>query len=185
MIAHLGHAVFLLLIRHLPSGNVRFQALVEVDHASDRVGNGEDDKDDCDNRYIIRLALKSHMRKTFFMELTKSCQTSPCRFVVCVIWGLVHPDQLEDEVSQCGEQNPYNESHGDFLLPPGAPSREDQECDGEREDSNREVEFVVFASTRNLLFSVARGRGNDNNKLDGETNEEEEIEFKQSDENLK
>lgn len=54
MVAHLGHAVFLLLICHLPSGNVRFQALVEVNHAGDRVGNGEDDKDDCDNRYIIR-----------------------------------------------------------------------------------------------------------------------------------
>lgn len=126
------------------------------------------------------------MRNTFFfMELTKSRQTSPGGFVVCVIGVLVHPDQLEDKVSQCGKQDPHNESHGDFLLPPGAPGREDQECDGERENSNRKVEFVVFASTRNLFVSVARGRGNDNNKLDGETNEEEEIEFEQSDENLK
>lgn len=50
MIAHLGHAVLLLLVRHLSPGDMGFQALVEVDHAGDCVGYSEDDEDDCYDR---------------------------------------------------------------------------------------------------------------------------------------
>lgn len=51
VIAHLSHAVLLLLVRHLPSGNVGFQTFVEVTYAGDRIGDGEYDEEDCDNRY--------------------------------------------------------------------------------------------------------------------------------------
>lgn len=47
VVAHLCHAVLLLLIGHLSSCNVRFQALVEIDHTCYCVGNGEDDEYNC------------------------------------------------------------------------------------------------------------------------------------------
>lgn len=154
MIAHLGHAVLLLLIRRFPSGDVGLQTLVEVDHAGYRVGNGEDDEDDCDNR-CYKVSAPSHVRNSILMELTKGCQTPPSGFITRVVGFLIHPDQLEDEISQGSEQDSYDESHGNFLLPPGAPSREDQECDGEREYGNREVKFVVPAGTGNWFGCVA------------------------------
>lgn len=51
VVAHLGHTVLFFLVRHLPPSNMRFQALVEVDHASNCVGDSEDDEYDCYNRY--------------------------------------------------------------------------------------------------------------------------------------
>lgn len=134
---------------------------------------------------VTRLALASHVRNSIFMKLTKGCQTPPSGFIARVVRELIHPDQLEDEISQGGEQDSHDESHGNLLLPPGAPSREDQECDGEREYGNREVKFVVPTGTGNRLGYIAWGGGDDDNKLDGETDEEEEIEFEKSDKNLK
>lgn len=98
---------------------------------------------------VTRLAPASHVQNSIFMKLTKGCQTPPSGFIARVVRKLIHPDQLEDEISQGGEQDSHDESHGNLLLPPGAPSREDQECDGEREYGNREVKFVVPAGTGN------------------------------------
>lgn len=133
---------------------------------------------------IIKLALEPHVQNNFFStELTKGRQTSPCRYVIRSILGLVHPDQLEDKISQCGEQSPHDKSHGDLLLPSGAPGCENQECDSEWEDNNREVKLVVPAST-SVFSSVAQSGGDDDNELNGEADEEEEIEFEQSNKNL-
>jgi len=44
---------------------------------------------------------------------------------------MVHPDQLENEVSQCGEEDDDDEHHGNLLLSPCAPSSENQESDGQ------------------------------------------------------
>lgn len=66
MIAHLGHAVFLLLIRRLPSGDMGLQALVEINHAGYCVGNGEDDEDDCDNRCYKVSARVARAKLNFY-----------------------------------------------------------------------------------------------------------------------
>jgi len=44
---------------------------------------------------------------------------------------MVHPDQLEDEVSQCGKEDNNDEHHGNLLLSPCTPSGENQESDGQ------------------------------------------------------
>lgn len=51
MVAHLGHTVLFFLVRHLPPSNMRFQALVEVDHAGNCVGDSKNNEYDCYNRY--------------------------------------------------------------------------------------------------------------------------------------
>lgn len=69
MVAHLCHAVLLFFIRHLPSGDVGFQTLVKVDHAGNRVGNGKDNEDDCDNRYM-KSAFEPHVQSTISFYVT-------------------------------------------------------------------------------------------------------------------
>lgn len=73
--AHLD-AVFLLLIYHLPFSDMRFQALVKVDHADDRVSNGKDDEDDCDNRYYKVSACAACTKLNFYVTYQRSSNSS-------------------------------------------------------------------------------------------------------------
>lgn len=68
MVAHLGHAVLLLLVCHLPSGDVGLQTLVKIDHAGNRVGNGKDNEDDCDNRYHKVSFRATCAKRNFFLQ---------------------------------------------------------------------------------------------------------------------
>lgn len=70
VVAHLGHTVLLLLVCHLPLGDVGFQTLVEVDHASDRVTDSEDDEDDCDNRYY-KVSTRTACKRQCLWNLPK------------------------------------------------------------------------------------------------------------------
>jgi len=112
---------------------------------------------------------------------TKYRQTPPGRFVVLLKVGLVHSEQLEDEIRQSSKENNHHQPHRNLFLPPGAPGSKNQESDGNWQGGDRQVEFVVSACGAN---PVAGGRRDDDDKLDGESNEEEKVKLQKGNENL-
>lgn len=133
MIGHFGHAVLLLFVRRLRSGDVGFQALAEVHNASDSVCNGQNDKNERNHRCIKSeiYPMARNIINITLIQLTESGQTPSCGLVALDKCTMVHSNQLEDEVGQCGKEENNDEHHGDLLLSPCAPSSENQESDGQ------------------------------------------------------
>lgn len=88
-----------------------------------------------------------------------------------VVW-LVDAHELEDEVAQATEVQNDDNDHTDLLLSPGEESGADENRNGNRDGG----------SSQSVLHNL--DIAHDDKELDGESEEEEEIEFKESDVDL-
>jgi len=163
--AHLCHAVLVLLVRHFPLGDVRLEAFVEIHDTGDRVDDRQDDEQDGDHG--------------------ESSQTSSSRLVRLFVVLSPHAHQLEDEVCQRSEQDEHNTPHHSLLLPASEERSGGQEGNGDWQCGNGDIKLIVLPADDATLAGGEAGSGrNDDDELNGEANEEEEVELQESDENL-
>jgi len=81
----------------------------------------------------------------------------------------VHSVQLEAEVGHGREEKQDNDDHAEGGFPSDEPGRTDQDKDGHGDGDDGQIEFSIMIVQRN-----------NDQELDGETEEEKEIKFQQS-----
>lgn len=179
VIRHLRHIAirqFLVLALHLPARDMRFQTLAEIGGAHACVDDGQDNEDDGEDG-------KGGERSANGIE------------DFAVLTGLVHADELEEEVAEAGEVEdlwricvsvvttgwwwwggkvgPYDDGeHARGIFSASEETGHEEDYNGHWDRCNGEVELNV-------------GRVNyHDDELNGKAQEEEEIELEESDVNL-
>lgn len=102
----------------------------------------------------------------------EACQTLPdCHVILRLLW-LIHSHKLKDEVCQSTEEEDNGSNHANFILAtsPESCHKQNDDCDGNR-------------SNRKRAFSDTQVSNNDE-KLYGKSEEEEEVELEECDINL-
>lgn len=107
-------------------------------------------------------------------ENSETRQTLPRRFVVLlpVEVGDIHPDKFEEEIGECDEIHQDDDNHARNRLASDPPRSGEEETEGDEERSCREPCF-------DLGSVVDRDK-----ELNGESEEEKEIELEECDINL-
>jgi hypothetical protein len=145
-----------LISYHSSSLNMRFQSLVEVCRTPCAVDDCHDQQQKCD--------------------YSKRRQTFPRRFVILnSFWvaRVVHAHEFEKEVSHSCKVEDDRAAHSQRRLASGEPCRHEQNGDGDGNGGDGESEL-----------DVGRMLANYNNKLHGESKEEEKVKLEQRNVNL-
>lgn len=116
---------------------MRLEALAEVGHADDCVGDGQDDEQDGDDGKGREGLANSH--------------------VVLLVAGLVNADELEEEVAKAAEVEDDGNDHAGLVLAAGEESggEEDQDRDGNGGDGEGELGVTCLRDNNNELDDEA------------------------------
>ncbi len=94
------------------------------------------------------------------------------RHVILRMERVVDSGQLEDEVRQSSEVKKHDDNHARLDLAPGEEGSEEKDSNGYRDSGSGQTDFDCTLP------------GDDDEELDGETDEEEEIELQEGDVHL-
>ena len=133
---------------------MRLQALVEVVGAQACCNNGDDEQEDCENG-------KGSQRLAGWLVVL---------LAVCI--GDPHSDELEQEVAQGDEVDDDNADHTSNGLAADPPRGKEQKKESDNEGGSGEDQFNGLC-----VFD-------DDQKLDGEGQKEEEVKLEEGDVNL-
>lgn len=136
--------------------DVRFESFVEVARANASSRDGGDKQRNCNDGKHCQGLSRGQVLVDFFH-----------------VAFVVHAHELEDEVGHGREVDDDHDCLTDVRFATGDKGCEEEEADGHGDGDDCEVEF-----------KVGEVRANDNEELYGEGEEEEKVEFEESDVNL-
>jgi len=100
------------------------------------------------------------------------CQLFPCSYVCLLFPGLVHANELEAEISKAAKVKGNDNNSADQVFAPGEPESCEHDDDGCRNGCGCGISLNVVLAT------------DYDDKLDGETKAEKEVEFQEGDVDL-
>lgn len=119
----------LIFASHFSLHDVWFQSLVEVGHAGNSVGDGEEDEDNNDNG--------------------EDGQRLSHREILVDVARLVHADDLEDEVCETGVVTYNNQHHSHLVLATSPEGGHHQDENGDGKGSNSKTFLGVWDASDN------------------------------------